>query len=521
MGSALLQPTFTGGELSPSLYARVDLARYGTSVKKASNFIVRPYGGLVNRSGFGFVGEVKDSSSQVRLIPFEYSTEIAYVVELGDLYARFIYRGAYVESSPGVLAEVVTPWTVDQLRDVAFTQSADVMYLVHPSTMPRELRRLTANSFELREFTNKSGPFMAINADESIKVAVSAEAGEVTVEASADIFTAEMVGSLFYVEEKDLRGQRPWEPGWRGVTEGTLCRSDGKVYRAVTLPAGSPTWKQTGGIRPIHESGRVWDGPQDTRSTGTDTYSVGVEWEYLHSGYGIVLITGYTDANTVTGVVASRIPASCVGGLGSPGTTWTLSGDGATKTFAIAGAVSDSNSDYSVTINGVPVQPNPYYTPPGGIGGGGEPNDCPSVDAFVTVVVAGEDRRIRAGDVKVGDTLVLFDTELWSRETGVVSFSEPAIADRVRIVTRAGVRLTCSTTAPIRVDSGELVRAPDLLGRTVAVRLGDAGHAQWTRVDAVEPLPQGWVQHITVGNREFWVGDDAAGDLLHHNIKAT
>jgi hypothetical protein len=418
MGNSILQPTFTGGELSPSLYARVDLARYGTSVKTAKNFIVRPYGGLVNRPGFEFIGEVKDSTKRVRLIPFEFSTEIAYVIELGDGYMRFIYRGAYVlaESStaysaatsyalgalvlsggtvyrslqaanlnhtpassptwwePNPVAQVDTPWTEAQLSEVAFTQSADVVYLTHNDYRPIELRRVTANTFEVRLFENKNGPFSPINSDESIKVAVSAETGNVTVEASEDIFTEGMVGSLFYVEEKDLRGQRPWEAGWRNVFAGTLCRSDGKVYRAVTvLTGGGATWSQTGGIRPIHDSGRAWDGPQDSRTTGTDTYTVGVEWEYLHSGFGVVLITGYTSPTEVTGVVTLRIPKSCVGGLGSPGTTWTLSGDGVTKTFSIPGATSDSESDYGVGIGGTPVQSNPYYHPPIGSGGGSKP----------------------------------------------------------------------------------------------------------------------------------------------------
>lgn len=517
MGTPILQPTFTGGELSPSLYARVDLARYGTSLRTAKNFLVRPYGGVVNRAGLGFVGEVKNSATKVRLLPFEYSTEIAYVIELGHQYARFIYHGVYIESSPGVPAEVATPWTQDQLRDIAYTQSADVMYLVHPSTSPRELRRLTATSFELRAFSNKNGPFMAINPNEAIKVACSAETGAVTLTASSGIFSPDHVGALFYIEEKDLRGQRPWEAGWRGVSVGTLCRSDGKVYRCSAIPGGSPTYRLTGGTRPIHDSGRAWDGPQDQRTSGTDTYTVGVEWEYLHSGFGIVRITGYTSATVVTGVVASRIPASCVGGLGSPGNTWTLSGNGSTKTFTITGATSESESDYSVTIGGVPVQSNPDYTPPGGIGGGDNPW-CPSVDAFVTVVVDGAERRIRAGDVKVGDMLVLFEAGDWSRHEGVVTHSQPRLADRVRLVTASGARLTCSTTAPIRTEAG-LVNAPDTFGQRIIVRID--GRAQWSEVVDVEAMAQGWVQHITVGDREFWTGDDDAGDILHHNKAQT
>lgn len=411
----IIQPTFTGGEMSPSLYARVDIARYGTSVKKAKNFLVRPYGGLVNRPGFGYVGEVKNSAQRVRLIPFQYSSEIAYVIEMGHQYMRFIYQGAYVladaidgvwaggttyaagalvsyngvvykslqnsntnhqpDTSPtwwqaNPLSEIATPWKEDDLREVAFTQSADVLYLVHQNYPPIEVRRTSASTFEARYFANKNGPFGPINADEAIKVAVSAETGPVTVTANADIFKAEHVGSLFYVEEKDLRGQRPWEPNWRNPALGTLCRSDGKVYRCSSVPSGG-AWYQTGGQRPIHDSGKAWDGPGDARSTGTETYYVGVEWEYLHAGHGIIKITGFVDAKTVTGEVMLRIPSSCVGGLGTPGATWNHTGDGTTTVFSIPGATSNSASDYAVSINGYPVQPDPYYTPPGGGGGAG------------------------------------------------------------------------------------------------------------------------------------------------------
>lgn len=373
MATPVLQPTFTGGELSPSLYARVDLARYGTSLKTAKNFVVRPYGGVLNRAGFGFVTEVKDSTKRVRLLPFVFSTEVAYVMELGDGYMRFIYRGAYVVDGLGDPVEVVTPWDESVLNEVAITQSADVVYMTHPSAYPIEVRRTGASTFTVAQFDNRFGPFSPINANESRKVTASAETGNIALTSSHDIFTTDMVGSLFYLEEKDLRGQRPWEPGWRGVTVGTLCRSDGKVYRAVTIAAGGATWKQTGGQRPVHDMGRAWDGPNDVRSAGTDTYGVGVEWEYLHSGFGVVRINGFTDAKTVSGLVTSRIPASCVGGLGSPGTTWNLVGTGVAKTFTIAGAVSESESDYSVTIAGTGVQSNPNYDPPTGIGGGDRP----------------------------------------------------------------------------------------------------------------------------------------------------
>ena len=373
MGTPLLQPTFSGGELSPSLYARVDIERYGNSVKTGKNFLVRPTGGLVNRPGFQFIGEVKDSTKRVRLIPFEFSVEAAYVIELGDLYARFYANGAPIMSGMTPV-EVATPWTLAELDQVKFTQTADVMILVHPNHAPRKLSRTTATSFLLELFEVKEGPFRDVNADEAVKVAVSARAGNVTVTANSNIFTADMVGLLMYVEQKSLGQVKPWTQGDRSVTVGTLRRSDGKTYRATTVPlasGGGVTYTECGSFRPVHQQGREWDGPGDARTDGTNNWRVGVEWEYQDSGYGIVKLTGYTNPTTMTGVVVRELPAGVVGGLGAPARSWTFSGNGTTTVFSITGAVSTSRGDYEVLIGGVPIQPDPNYIAPGGIGGGG------------------------------------------------------------------------------------------------------------------------------------------------------
>lgn len=370
MGTKIIQPSFAGGELSPDCYGRVDLARYGTSVRTGKNFIVRPYGGLSNRPGFQFLGEVKDSATRVRLIPFEYSTEVAYVIELGDGYMRFWANGALVLDD-GDPVEVVTPWAEADLSAVRFTQSADAMWFTHPSYPPQRLLRTAATTFVLAAYDTREGPFGSINADEAVTVTVTAKTGNVTVTANADIFTADMVGSAIYIEAKTLGQVRPWTQGDRGVSVGDLCRSDGKTYKAVTVPSGAD-WTETGSFRPVHDFGRAWDGrgDDDERTNGSQTWKVGIEWEYQDSGYGIVLITGFTDAKTVTGVVQRQLPDSVVGGLGSPGGTWTFSGNGSTKVFSITGATSNSVLDYTVTINGIPIQPNPFYTPPPGSGGG-------------------------------------------------------------------------------------------------------------------------------------------------------
>ena len=63
-----LQPSFAGGEISPSLHGRVDSAAYGSWVKTARNFYVHPQGGASNRPGTLFMGEAKEAGKACRVI---------------------------------------------------------------------------------------------------------------------------------------------------------------------------------------------------------------------------------------------------------------------------------------------------------------------------------------------------------------------------------------------------------------------------------------------------------------------
>ena len=113
-GDSKTQASFTSGELSPALYGRVDFAKYYTGLKTCRNMLVRNTGGVSNRPGTRFVGEVMDSTIQGRLIPFQYNVDQSFVLEFGDQVMRIISQGAYVEypivTTPGT-AESVTGMT--------------------------------------------------------------------------------------------------------------------------------------------------------------------------------------------------------------------------------------------------------------------------------------------------------------------------------------------------------------------------------------------------------------------------
>ncbi len=219
--------TFTAGEISPRLEGRVGIEKYREGLSELTNMIVQPHGGVTRRPGTEYLGEVKDSSSTTRLIPFEFKTADTYALEFGDQYMRVFRNGLQVldnseksvssitKADPGVftstshglsngdevylyntgggmtelvarnylianstantftltdlfgnaidttgfttytgsgvsvdkLFEVSTPYTSAQINDVRFAQSADVMYLVHPSHAVRTLSRTDHNAW--------------------------------------------------------------------------------------------------------------------------------------------------------------------------------------------------------------------------------------------------------------------------------------------------------------------------------------------------------------------------------------
>lgn len=148
MGISLSQPSFASGELAPSLWARTDLAKYQTGLRLCRNFYVMPYGGIKNRPGTVFINSSK-ADGAARLIQFEFNDEQTYALEFGNLYMRVIKNGGHVESSPGVPYEIVTPYTADELTSINFTQSADVLTIVHPNHAPRNLSRLAHDNWTL------------------------------------------------------------------------------------------------------------------------------------------------------------------------------------------------------------------------------------------------------------------------------------------------------------------------------------------------------------------------------------
>lgn len=353
--------SFNGGELSPLIAGRPDVAKYANGCARMEGFLPTIQGPAIARPGFRYVGEVKDSADRSWLIRFEFSVEDSYQLEFGDGYIRFYtnrgqvqvsgvaaYNGAtaytpgdlvssagtnyycianttgnappnatYWYALTGTIYEIPTPYAVADLTNadgtlaLRYVQTGDVVRFAHPSYPPMTLTRYGATDWVLEEIDFNPPPFKALNSG-ATTVYAGAATGSTTLTASASLFTAAMVGEYFYLAEKDVRSTTMWEAG-KSITAGNTRRSNSKNYEALNTAT-------TGSIKPVHASGAVYDG---------DT---GVQWQFLDPGYGWAQITGYTSATQVSVTVVSRIPANAVG-AGNASTRWAMQAWNATDGY--------------------------------------------------------------------------------------------------------------------------------------------------------------------------------------------
>ena len=118
--------------------------------------------------------------------------------------------------------------------------------------------------------------------------------GTVTLTSTQDLFTDDHVDGLFLLEEDTSDDYSMWEPA-KTYTASAKVRWENNVYQCVT--GGT-----SGAVAPVHIEGNRWDGQA----------SASCRWEYLHSGYGICVITAVASATSATALVLKRMPDAVV-----------------------------------------------------------------------------------------------------------------------------------------------------------------------------------------------------------------
>jgi len=189
-----LKPSFAGGELTPALYGRTDLAKYDVGAAKIVNALVLRYGGVSRRPGLRYVTTTY-GNRKARLIPFKYSSNQNYIIEITAGAFRFATPAGMVLDGSGNIYAIGNSFTEAELPYIKYTQSADTVFLTHPNHAPMTLTRYGAASWGLATMDLSNGPFDDSNTT-GIKIAPSGTTGNVTLTANGAYFTAAMVGSL-------------------------------------------------------------------------------------------------------------------------------------------------------------------------------------------------------------------------------------------------------------------------------------------------------------------------------------
>ena len=145
------QNVLNGGEISPLMRGRVDQPRYSTGTREMLNFVPMPQGGVTRRPGTRYLGTA--CHEKARLVPFVFSATQGRMLEFGDKVMRVWLPDGTQVTKDGAVLEVETPFTADELADLRFAQSADVVYFAHPEHAPCKVSRYADDDWQFSTLT--------------------------------------------------------------------------------------------------------------------------------------------------------------------------------------------------------------------------------------------------------------------------------------------------------------------------------------------------------------------------------
>ena len=194
--------SFTGGQFGPFLEARADFPKYKTGSRLIENMLVMVQGPVLKRPGTKYIATAKTGT--VRVLPFEFSTDDAYVIEAGNLYMRFYRNGGQILDTSDDPVEIVTVYGTSDLFAIQYAQTDNDMYFANGSDPPQILTRADHDDWTIADVDFTNGPFLPEN-ETTTTITPSATTGSITLTASASIFEsttgASHVGSIWAIEQ--------------------------------------------------------------------------------------------------------------------------------------------------------------------------------------------------------------------------------------------------------------------------------------------------------------------------------
>ena len=150
------QRSFTAGEVSPSASARADLDWYTSALAKCENAYIKIQGGIYNRPGTRFIGEIPGWLTQtpafnkIRLVNFSYGQDEPYILIFAPIKIFMVDGDSLSRHNAGHLNNITTPYANPLSLD--HTSYSDTMYIVGNDNKPYLLVK-KGNNIEDWDFT--------------------------------------------------------------------------------------------------------------------------------------------------------------------------------------------------------------------------------------------------------------------------------------------------------------------------------------------------------------------------------
>lgn len=223
--------------------------------------------------------------------------------------------------------QVPTPWGTSALSLIRWDQSADVIYLACQGYQQYKIERRATRSWSVVKYEPEDGPFRNDNTGPTTLTA-SGLTGDITLTASASLFRSSHVGALFRLTNTgqqvtaNFTGANQFSNSIRVTGVG-----DSRVFTHVL----TGTWSATVTLQRSIGSEGNWEDVTTFTTNGTRTYNDGLDNQIvfyrlgiktgnytsgtatlsltysLGTSTGVVRITGYTSATSVTAAVLDAL----------------------------------------------------------------------------------------------------------------------------------------------------------------------------------------------------------------------
>jgi hypothetical protein len=234
------------------------------------------------------------------LRPFTFSTTTSFVLEFGDFYLRFFTNRQQVTTTAGPF-EIVTPYALEHVRKVQWTQINDEVRLTHPLYHPQLLTRNADNDWDLVPVPFDEPPFLKQNVTAATLAASAITGAGITLTAGSAIFAAGHVGASFKIEHKAPGAQEAIDISANGSSAALRIFGDwtlrtygnwGADIAIERSDDGTTGWEQ---VSPFHG---------EIVSAGVGSRNLNASGKATEFSYYRITITNY-DAGTVAGAYAT------------------------------------------------------------------------------------------------------------------------------------------------------------------------------------------------------------------------